>query len=70
MANDFVDTCAYTLGELDVVERTGIGVSVDTGLMANGIEFVGRNTGFDVGGDEIENFPSKLRLNVRNRLRG
>lgn len=68
MANDFVDTCTYTLGELDVVQRTGVGVSLDTGLMANGIEFIGRDTGFDVGGYEIENFPSKLCLRIRNRL--
>lgn len=70
VANDFVNTCTYTLGELDVVERTGIGISVDTGLMANGIEFIGRDTGFDVGGYEIEHFPSKLCLKVRNACRG
>lgn len=70
MANDFVDTCTYALGELDVVERTGVGVSVNTGLMANCIELIGGDTGFDVGGDEVQDFPSKLRLRVRDCLQG
>lgn len=70
MANDLIDTCTYTLRELDVVERTGVGVSVDTGLMANSIELIGGNTGFDVGGDEVQNFPSKLRLRIRDCLQG
>lgn len=70
MANDLIDTCTYTLRELDVVERTGVGVSVDTGLMANSIELIGGNTGFDVGGDEVENFSSKLTFRVRDYLQG
>jgi len=60
MTNDLIDTCTDALRELHIIERTRVGISVDTRLVTDGVQLLRRYPGFDMGCRDIEDFTGQL----------
>lgn len=55
MTDDLVDTRTDTLWEPGVVQRAGIGISVDTSFVTDGIKLIGSDSRSDMSGCSVEN---------------
>lgn len=53
MTNDLVDTRTDTLWETAVIERTRVRIPIQTCLMTDCIQLIGRYSRFDVGCHEV-----------------
>jgi hypothetical protein len=69
VADHLVDARAHALGELVVVERGRVRVSLDTLFVADGVELVGRDPWSDVRGEGVQDFTRHL-MGKRSAPRG
>lgn len=67
VADHFVDRNANTLGEHSIIQRTGVAVPLDALFVTDGIELVTRHARLDVLGDGVQDFPSELYRNEKDR---
>lgn len=60
MTNDLIDTRTHALWESVIVQWTGIRIPIHTCLMTDSVQLVCRDTGFNVGSCQIEDFSCEL----------
>lgn len=60
VTDDLVHTGTDTFGKSVVIQWTRVGIPIDTSLMTNRIELVGRDSRFDVRSRQIQDLPCEL----------
>jgi hypothetical protein len=60
MTDDLLDTRTLALWESVVIQRTGITIPVDTGLMTNSVQLIRRYSRLDMSSRQIQDFSCEL----------